>query len=119
MLALPLLLVPVPLGGAVRVAGGRCSVRRAAYGGVAASMVRVLRRRRRVLGGRPWAARRAVSCCRVLQAARMRWLRAISRVVVNSMRGARPMRRHQPRAMVLVAGSLAVAKPRSAPVRRA
>ena len=38
---------------------------------------------------------------------------------VNSMRGARPMRRHQPRLMSLVAGSLAVAKPRSAPVRRA
>jgi hypothetical protein len=33
--------------------------------------------------------------------------------------GGRPMRRHHPRLMSLVAGSLAVAKPRSAPVRRA
>ena len=33
--------------------------------------------------------------------------------------GARPIRRHQPRVMSLVAGSLVVAKPRSAPVRRA
>jgi hypothetical protein len=48
-----------------------------------------------------------------------RWLRTISRVVVNSISGARPIRRHQPRLMVLVAGSLAVAKPRSALVRRA
>src|SRR5215469_5206932 len=54
-------------------------------------MVRVLRRRRRVFGGRPWAARRAFSSCRVFQAARMRWLRTISRVVVNSISGARPM----------------------------
>ena len=70
-------------------------------------------------GGRPWAAQRAFSCCRAFQAARMRWLRVISRVVVNSISGAGPMRRHQPRLMSLVAGSLAVAKPRSAPVRRA
>ena len=48
-----------------------------------------------------------------------RWLRAISRVVANSIRGVRPVRRHQWRLMSLVAGSLAVAKPRSAPVRRA
>ena len=33
--------------------------------------------------------------------------------------GRQPVRRHQPRLMSLVAGSLAVAKPRSAPVRRA
>jgi hypothetical protein len=71
------------------------------------------------LGGRPRAARRWFSSCRVFQAARMRWLRAMSRVMVNSMRGARPVRRHQPRLMWLVAGSLVVAKPRSAPVRRA
>jgi hypothetical protein len=32
--------------------------------------------------------------------------------------GARPVRRHQPRLMSLLAGSLAVTKPRSAPVRR-
>ena len=44
---------------------------------------------------------------------------ARSSVVVNSMRGASPMRRHQPRAMSVAAGSLTVAKPRSAPVRRA
>jgi len=49
----------------------------------------------------------------------MRWLRTISSVVVSSISGARPMRRHQLRVMSLVAGSLAVAKPRSAPVRKA
>jgi hypothetical protein len=49
----------------------------------------------------------------------MRWLRTMSSVVVNTISGAGPMRRHQPRLMSLVAGSLAVAKPRSAPVRRA
>jgi hypothetical protein len=41
----------------------------------------------------------------------------MSSVVVNSICGGSPMRRHQPRVMLLVAGSLAVAKPRSAPVR--
>jgi hypothetical protein len=65
------------------------------------------------------AVRRSFSCCRAFQAARMRWLRTTSKVAVNSISGARPMSRHQPRLMSLVAGSLAVAKPRSAPVRRA
>ena len=37
---------------------------------------------------------------------RIRWLRTISRVAVNSMRGARPMRRHQPRADVVCGGVL-------------
>jgi len=60
-----------------------------------------------------------VSSCRVFRAVRMRWLRTTSKAVTNSIRGASPVRRHQPRAMVLAAGSLAVAKPRSAPVRRA
>ena len=36
----------------------------------------------------------------------------------ESISGARPVRRHQPRAVSLLAGSFAVAKPRSAPVRR-
>jgi len=64
------------------------------------------------------AARRWLSSCRAVQACRMRWLRTTSSTAVNSIRGARPVRRHQPRAMSLAAGSLAVAKPRSAPVRR-
>jgi len=99
---------------------GVCAGGAGVYGGlVAASVVRVVRRRRRVFGGRPWAARRWLSSCRAFQAARMRWLRAMSSTVVNSISGARPMRRHQPRRMSLLAGSLAVAKPRSAPVRRA
>ena len=104
----------------VAAAGGGWACR-LAYGGLVAvaSAVRVVRRRRRVLGGRPLAARRWFSPCRVFQAARMRWLRAMSSAVVNSIRGVGPIRRHQPRAIVLVAGSLAVAKPRSAPVRRA
>ena len=91
----------------------------AGQGGPAASPARVLRRRLRVFGGSPAAARRWVSSCRAFQAARMRWLRTTSSTVVNSIRGAGPIRRHQPRVMSLVAGSLAVAKPRSAPVRRA
>jgi hypothetical protein len=110
---------------------GRCpvvrtgAVARAAcspgYGGRVAvvSTVSVLRRRLRVFAGSPAAARRAFSACRASQTLRMRWLRTMSRVVVNSMRGVRPVRRHQPRLMSLAAGSLAVAKPRSAPVRRA
>src|SRR5690242_17025254 len=102
-------------------AAGVCAGRAGVYGGPVAvvSAVRVLRRRRRVFGGRPWAARRSLSSCLAFQACRIRWLRTISRAVVNSMRGARLIRRHQPRLMSLVAGSLAVAKPRSAPVRRA
>jgi hypothetical protein len=82
-------------------------------------MVSVLRRRLRVLGGSPAAARRVFSARLACQAARMRWLRTMSRVTADNVSGVRPMRRHQPRLMVLVAGSLAVAKPRSAPVRRA
>src|SRR5580658_9632830 len=91
----------------------------AGYGGAVVRSCRVVRRRLRVFGGSPAAARRALSSCRAFQACRMRWLRTMSSVVVSSMRGVRPMRRHQPRLMSLVAGSLAVAKPRSAPVRRA
>jgi len=49
----------------------------------------------------------------------MRWLRTMSSTVVDSISGVRPIRRHQPRLMSLLAGSLVVAKPRSAPVRRA
>jgi hypothetical protein len=60
------------------------------------------------------AARRWLSCCRAFQACRIRWLRMVSRTVVISISGARPVRRHQPRLVPLAAGSLAVAKPRSA-----
>ena len=42
----------------------------------------------------------------------MRWLRTTSKVAVNSISGASPMSRHQPRLMSLAAGSLMVAKPR-------
>src|SRR5579859_1423745 len=111
-----LVLAAVLAGGDVRGARG-CGPWRG-QGGTAASPARVLRRFLRVFGGSPAAARRVLSCCRVFQAARMGWLRTMSRVVVNSISGVRPMRRHQPRVMSLVAGSLAVAKPRSAPVRR-
>src|SRR6266536_4730856 len=90
----------------------------AGQGGPAGRPARVLRRRLRVFGGSPAAARCWFSSCRVFQACRIRWLRTMSRVVTNSIKGARPIRRHQPRLMSLLAGSLAVAKPRSAPVRR-
>src|SRR6266568_94872 len=49
------------------------------YGGPAARLARVLRRRLRVLGGSPAAALRAVSAWRVSHAARIRWLRTASR----------------------------------------
>ena len=84
-----------------------------------ARSVRVLRRRRRVLGGRPAAARRALPAWRASQASRIRWLRTASRQASQSMIGARPVSLVQPRAMLLLAGSLAVEKVRSAPVRRA
>ncbi len=71
-------------------------------GGPAARPTRVLRRRLRVFGGRPWAARRWFSSCRACQACRIRWLRTTSRV--HSISGARPMSRHQPRAMSLRRG---------------
>jgi len=103
----------------VRAGGGCWAAGGQGQGGPAAAvMARVLRRRLRVFGGRPLAARRWFSSCRAFYAVRIRWLRTASSVTVNSMRGARPIRR-QPRAMSLLAGSLAVAKPRSAPVRRA
>ena len=94
---------------------------RCGYGGavVAVRLAMVLRRRRRVLGGSPAAARRALSSWRAVQAVRMRWLRTTSRQASQRVSGVRPMRRHQPRAMLLLAGSLAVEKVRSAPVRRA
>jgi hypothetical protein len=107
----------VPRGG--RGGGGGAGGSWGQGGAAAVSAVRVWRRRLRVFGGRPLAARRVFSSCRAFQAARMRWLRTVSSVTVNSMRGARPVRRHQPRAVSLPAGSLAVAKLRSAPVRRA
>jgi len=96
-----------------RVAGCGC------YGGLAASMARVWRRRLRVLAGRPSAVLRAASAWRASKAARMRWLRTASRQASHSASGVRPVRRHQPRLMSLLAVSLMVAKVRSAPVRRA
>ena len=51
-------------------------------------------------------------------AAGMRWLRMAGRQAIHRVSGARPVRRHQPRAMLVVAGSL-MEKVRSAPVRRA
>jgi site-specific recombinase XerD len=79
------------------------------YGGmaVAASVVRVLRRRRRVFGGRPLAARRWFSSCRAFQAARMRWLRTMSRVVMHRIRGTPQSRRRgpKPRLVPLINGA--------------
>jgi hypothetical protein len=100
--------------------GRGCAVALDAAGcyGAAASWARVVRRRFRVRGGRPAAARRALSCCRASQAVRMRWLRSARAQASQSMSGVSPGRRHQPRAMLVVAGSLMVAKPRSALVRR-
>src|SRR5258708_13557790 len=48
----------------------------------------------------------------------MRWLRRASRQASHSASGVRPMSRHQPRLMLLLAGSLMVAKVRPEPVRR-
>jgi hypothetical protein len=101
------------LGRVVLVSGlpGAGSLR-VAQGGPAARLGRVVRRRRRrVLGGSPAAARRVLSSWRAFHAARIRWLRSASRHVVMSSSGVRPIRRHQPREMSLLAGSLMVAKP--------
>ena len=49
----------------------------------------------------------------------MRWLRMVSRQASHRVSGVRPVRRHQPRVMLVVAGSLMVEKVRSALVRRA
>jgi len=84
------------------------------------SVARVWRRRRfRVFGGSPAAARRAASAWRVSQAVRMRWLRTASRQASHRVSEVTPVRRHQPRAMLVVAVSLMVEKVRSEPVRRA
>ncbi len=79
----------------------------AGYGG-AARLASVARRRRRVLGGSPVAARWASRAWRAVQAAMIRWLRTTSRLAVNKVIAVRLMRRHQPWLMSLVAGSLAV-----------
>jgi hypothetical protein len=50
-----------------------------------ARSVRVLRRRRRVFGGRPAAARRALSSWRASQAVRMRWLRTVPVVLIDEL----------------------------------
>ena len=86
--------------------------------GPAASWARLVRRRLRVRGGRPAAARRALSVWRAWWAVRMRWLRMTSRQASHSVSGVRPVSRHQPRAMLLLAVSLMVALTRSALVRR-
>src|SRR6266487_322687 len=93
--------------------GGCC------YGGRAARAASVWRRRFLVLGGSPAAARRALSAWRSSRAVRIRWLRTVSRQPIHSVSGVTPMRRHQPRAMLVVAGSLMVEKVRPEPVRRA
>ena len=71
-----------------------------------------------VLGGCPAAVRRALPAWRASQAVRMRWLRTASRQASHRVSGARPIRRHQPRLMSLLAWSLMVEKVRSDPVRR-
>src|SRR5262249_32910377 len=86
---------------------------------MAARVARVLRRRRRVLGGRPAAARRASSAWRASQAVRMRWLRTASRQASQSISGARPIRRGQPRAVVVLAGAFGGGEGRSGPGGRA
>src|ERR1700686_2540085 len=101
------------------MARGAAGVWRAGYGGAAARLARVVRRRRRGLGGRPGAGRCASRAWRAVQAAMIRWLRTMSRLAVNKVIAVRPMRRHQPWLMSLLAGSLAVEKVRSAAVRRA
>src|SRR5215472_723679 len=89
------------------------------YGGAAGGAAGVVRRLVRVFGGgRPAAARRAMAAWRASNAARMRWLRAVRAQASQSVSGVRPVRRHQPRAMLVVAVSLMVEKPRSALVRR-
>src|SRR5229473_4847881 len=107
-----------PAGG-VLVSGGVVAQGRPGYGGAVRLARVVFRRRLRVLGGRPAAARRWLSAWRAFQAARMRWLRTACRQASQNASGVRPMRRHQPRETVLPAGSLIVEKPRSALVRRA
>ena len=107
------------LAGGVLVSGGLWRSVQLSWlwrGGEAGEVV--FRRRFLVLGGRPAVARRWFSAWRVFQAVRMRWLRMACRAASQSALGVRPMRRHQPRAMVLPAGSLMVEKPRSALVRR-
>src|SRR5258708_32678665 len=84
-------------------ASGRPWLAAGCYGGTAASVVRVVRRRRLVLGGSPAAARRAVSAWRGFQAARVRWVRGASRQARPSGGGGRPLSPHQPRLMVLLA----------------
>jgi hypothetical protein len=111
-----------PWGAGERVAAGRsCGAAvLSGQGGAAARLARVVRRRRfLVLGGSPAAARRALSAWRLVNASRMRWLRTTSAQASHRWSGVRPVRRHQPRLMLLLAVSLIVAKVRSAPVRRA
>jgi hypothetical protein len=66
----------------------------------------------------PVAAGWMLLAWRAWKALRMCWLRVASRQASQRWSGVRPMRRHQPRAMLLPAVSLMVAKVRSAAVRR-
>ena len=63
-------------------------------------------------------ARRCRPGGRASKASRMGWLRTGSRQGIHRVSGVRPVRRHQPRAMLVVAGSLRVENVRSEPVRR-
>ena len=98
---------------------GRGAVSGPGYGGAVRLARVVFRRRFLVLGGSPAAARRVLSAWRASQASRMRWLRMVSRQASYRCSGGRPVRRHQPRAMLVVAVSLMVENVRSEPVRRA
>src|ERR1700684_1752322 len=60
-----------------------------------------MRRGRRVLGGRPAAARRASSAWRASQAVRMRWLRTASRQAGRRGAGGGPLSRGPPGAVGL------------------
>src|ERR1700730_14071634 len=61
------------------------------------------------------AGRRALSGWRAWWASRGRWVRRGSRQGSQRVGGVRPVSRHQPRAMVVAAGSLRVEKVRSEP----
>jgi hypothetical protein len=79
----------------------------------------VLRRRRLALGAGPAAKRLASSPWRASKAPSTLRLRTARQQVMNTSIGARPVSRHQPREMSLLAGSFMVEYVRSAAVRRA
>jgi hypothetical protein len=73
-----------------------------------ARLVMVLRLRRRLRGGLPIAARRAFWVARAVKASAILRLRAAVVAARNKVMAVRPLRRHQPRSMLLLAGSLRV-----------